>query len=114
MFLAAVLARTEKKTGYRDGKALQEFDHIADELVGYSEIVTNSDEHLRILEPTAGSGNLVSAIVRARNDANMNDGYTIEIVEFNPVSWEVLQLLVSRHQGSLVLQAKRLFELCIK
>ena len=112
MFLSALLARTETKTGNREGEALQEFytpDHIADELVGYSEILTNSDEHLRILEPTAGSGNLVSAIVRARDDANMNDGYTIEMVEFNPVSWEVLQLLADRHRGALVLQEQKDF-----
>jgi hypothetical protein len=49
--------------------------------------------HIRILEPTVGGGALINTIMRARNQAGMNRGYTIEAVEFNPASWEILNKL---------------------
>ncbi len=56
--------------------------------MSYSYILTNVDEdtHLRILEPTAGCGALINAIMRARNQAGLNRGNTFEAVEFNPAS----------------------------
>jgi type I restriction-modification system DNA methylase subunit len=61
----------------KEGEALQEYytpDEIADELMGYSEILThvNSETHLRILEPSAGAGGLINAVIRARQQYNMN------------------------------------------
>jgi predicted RNA methylase len=98
----------------KEGEALQEFytpDIFADELVGYSKILTNTDEetHLRILEPTAGGGALINAIMRARNQAGMNRGYTIEAVEFNPESWEILNTLSQESEGIVVMQEQRDF-----
>jgi predicted RNA methylase len=98
----------------KKGEALQEFytpDDVADELMSYSNILTNVDEdtHLRILEPTAGGGALLNAIMRARNKAGMNRGYTIEAVEFNPASWEILNTLSQESEGIVVMQEQRDF-----
>ena len=111
MFLESKLDKIEGVSGKKQGEALQEFytpEIIADELVSYSKILTKTED-LRILEPTAGSGNLVSSIVRARNLANMNNAYTIEMIEFNPFSWEVLKILASKHKGALILQEQKDF-----
>ena len=111
MFLESVLDKIDGVSSKKQGEALQEFytpDVIANELVSYSKILTKT-ENLRILEPTAGSGNLATAIVRARNIANMNNAYTIEMIEFNPLSWEVLKILASKHKGALILQEQKDF-----
>ena len=88
--------KTFKAVQNKEGEALQEYytpDEIADKLIGYSELLTHvpSHYHLRILEPSAGAGGLINAIIRARQHYNMNSGYTIEAVEFNNVSWELLK-----------------------
>jgi len=111
--------KTFKAVQNKDGEALQEYytpDEIADELIGYSEILThvNSDTHLRILEPSAGAGGLINAVIRARQQYNMNSGYTIEAIEFNNVSWELLKHVIEekKMEEVIVLQEQR--DLCIK
>jgi hypothetical protein len=100
----------------KEGEALQEYytpDEIADELMGYSEILThvNSETHLRILEPSAGAGGLINAVIRARQQYNMNSGYTIEAIEFNNVSWELLKHVIEekKMEEVIVLQEQRDF-----
>jgi 16S rRNA G966 N2-methylase RsmD len=100
----------------KEGEALQEYytpDEIADELIGYSEMLThvNSETHLRILEPSAGAGGLINAIIRARQQYNMNSGYTIEAIEYNNVSWELLKHVIEekKMEEVIVLQEQRDF-----
>ena len=100
----------------KEGEALQEYytpDEIADELIGYSEMLTHVgvENHLRILEPSAGAGGLINAIIRARQQYNMNSGYTIEAIEYNNVSWELLKHVIEekKMEEVIVLQEQRDF-----
>jgi len=100
----------------KEGEALQEYytpDEIADKLIGYSGLLTHvpSHYHLRILEPSAGAGGLINAIIRARQHYNMNSGYTIEAIEFNNVSWELLKHVIEekKMEEVIVLQEQRDF-----
>lgn len=113
-FLRAV-TRSHTKEASEGSVGLQEFHtppEIADELMGYSKILTdraNADKNIRILEPTAGYGALVNAVVKARNAHGMNQGYTIEMIEMNPDSRLVLQAAQDELKGVMSLQEQTNF-----
>ena len=78
----------------------------------FSKILTdraNADKNIRILEPTAGYGALVNAVVKARNAHGMNQGYTIEMIEMNPDSRLVLQAAQDELKGVMSLQEQQTF-----
>lgn len=109
-----------KPKGNKEGEELQEFhtpEEFADELISYSDILTNTDnkkKNLRILEPTAGYGALVKAVIKARQQHNMNKGYTVEMIEFNEQSRKVIKDMIydkkkERLPGVLSLQEQTNF-----
>ena len=110
-----------KPKANKDGEELQEFhtpEEFADELISYSNILTNPSykkHNLRILEPTAGYGSLVKAVIKARQQNKMNKGYTIEMIEYSKDSRKVLNDLIydkkkkERLPGILSLQEQNNF-----
>lgn len=94
----------------KEGPAgLQEYhtpSDVADRLIGYSEKIKIKQPNMRILEPTAGYGALVSAIVRKKG--NVFD-YVIEMVELNDVSREALRKLIDKFENVLHLEDTKNF-----
>ena len=83
----------------KEESKLQEFftpPEIADELIEYSINLQKIKDHIKVLEPTAGYGSLVSSILRYRRD----DIY-IDMCEINPDNRNALKEMVKLNPTQL-------------
>jgi hypothetical protein len=94
---------SEAKKRLTGAAGLQEYHtpfNIALKLISYSSKIRDNEPNLRILEPTAGYGSIVKAIVQTIR----TDDYSIEMVEFNPNSRLVLEAYVDTLKNHLKLE----------
>ena len=82
---------TEKKEGVDRYNEFFTPPEIVEELLSHSDII-DSKNFIKVLEPTAGFGNLVSGVVKARTDI-LDKGTYIDMIEINPKNRNVLQTL---------------------
>ena len=107
-FNKKVFNQSEKERRQQTSAALQEYhtpQNIADQLISFSTQIKEEKENMRILEPTAGYGSLVAAVVRRKKQID----YVIEMVEYNDDSRIALEAYEKTMKNNLSLQDTKNF-----
>ena len=86
--IAEQATKKEKKTEVSRYNEFFTPPEIVKEMLGYSDRINDLD-FIRILEPTAGFGNIVSGVLDVRNNLN-NVGTKIDMIEINDKNRKVL------------------------
>jgi len=96
------LALGTRKSTREKHQVMQQFftnEFLVNEIYKYSEIM-NDDRQIRVLEPTAGIGNLVLPLLELDKDL------TIDLVEYDPENRKILEKLVSLDKVVLNLEVQ--------
>jgi hypothetical protein len=96
------LALGTRNTAREKHQVMQQFftnEFLVKEIYKYSEIM-NDDREIRVLEPTAGIGNLILPLLELDKDL------TIDLVEYDPENRKILEKLVSLDKVVLNLEVQ--------
>jgi predicted RNA methylase len=96
------LALGTRKTTREKHQVMQQFftnEFLVNEIYKYSEIM-NDDRQIKVLEPTAGIGNLILPLLELDKDL------TIDLVEYDPENRKILEKLISLDKVVLNLEVQ--------